>query len=88
MIFFALNGITILNNTHEVKSCTLTDSNGVLAKSFQIMPNKMYLQRTRYDIDWDKDIDVDILDTRPVIYHLQCGDKALDLGLFFVRGRG
>lgn len=68
---FTLGGITILNNTSEIKSCTLTNSSGVQVKSFQIMPNRMYSQRMTFDKI-----------TTPAIHRLQCGDKSLDIELF------
>jgi len=75
---FTLGGITILNNTHETKSCTLTNPSGVQVKSFQIAPNGMYSQRTTFDGI-----------SASAIYRLQCGNKSLDIELFpEEKGRG
>jgi len=68
---FTLGGITILNNTSETKSCTLTNPSGVQVKSFQIAPNGMYSQRTTLDGI-----------SASAIHRLWCGDKSLDIELF------
>lgn len=75
---FTLGSVNILNNTSQNVSCTLTHPNGKLLKSFQIAPNNFYIQNTTVEGI-----------SESAIYHLQCGNKILDIELFpSTSGRG